>query len=66
LIFEIPTDRTILKRAGRVRLRRTVVELVGPPGGVCVTVGPHAEHADDGPVEELLSLVHAIEVVIGR
>ena len=66
LIFEIPTDRTVLKRAGWVRLRRAVVEPVGPSRRVRVTVCPHAKHADDGPVGVLSPLAHAIEIVVGQ
>ena len=62
----VPTNRPIVKRAGQIRLRRAVVELVGLSRRVRVTVRPNAKHTDDGPVGVLSPLAHAIEVVVGQ
>nr|WP_206538429.1 hypothetical protein [Natronorubrum sulfidifaciens] len=56
-------NRPIVKRAGRVRLHRAIVELVGPPRQVRVTVCPYAKHTDNGPVGILPPLAHTIEII---
>src|SRR6056297_3209954 len=62
----VPTNRSIGKRAGLVRLRRTIVELVGPARRVRVTVCSHTEYTDDGPIRVFSPLTHAIDVVVGQ
>ena len=62
----IPTNRPIVKRAGRIRLRRPVMEPLGPSRRVRVTVRPLAKRPDAGPVGILSPLVHAIEVLVGK